>query len=76
MTSPGVINMGVNVVGKEATTTGFNVGLPVGIDDVGFDVTGGDGATSALKQGPFWQPAPQYAPPSGADTSTSPHQPY
>lgn len=59
MTSPEVIYVGGNVVGKEATTTGFNVGLPVGIDDVGFDVTGGDGATSALKQGPFWQPAPQ-----------------
>ena len=43
MTSPEVINVGGNVVA----------------DDVGFDVTGGDGATSALKQGPFWQPAPQ-----------------
>lgn len=37
MTSPAVLNVGCNVVA----------------DDVGFDVTGGDGATSALKQGPF-----------------------
>jgi hypothetical protein len=56
MTSPVVLNVGCNDVGEEATTTGFKVGVSVGIDDVGFDDTGGDGA---LKQGPFWQPAPQ-----------------
>jgi hypothetical protein len=26
---------------------------PVGIDDVGLDVTGGDGATTTIEQGPF-----------------------
>lgn len=46
MASPAVLNVGCNVVGKEATTTGFKVGVTVGVDDVGFDVTGGDGATS------------------------------
>ena len=59
MTSPTVLNVGCNVVGKEATTTGFKVGVSVGVNDVGFNDTGGDGATTALKQGPFWQPAPQ-----------------